>query len=240
LTGYISQLFWNKETQILIGNEPDMELLPSIASKGTQKNTHAIEKSITLIGLFGILGLIFGLMTINIFVFGAFNPPDRELLMGNETRWLIELTFFGGLTIVCFILLIWLLRKNILPRYIDQYYHKLFWHGYFSSLLIQIDASINKKEAISKSVNNFKDKYPEISKFLNVPENIEKDALITLIEFANDRFAEIEDISTFIIPPSVSKLLQFYAYATIIAGLLANLLIDPITTIIIKISEIIL
>jgi hypothetical protein len=237
LKGKVFHTFNHKITSKFLNIDDKGQDLPNEAFEGSEKNIVFIEKAIPLIGFATILSLIFALVTFTISVFGIFSSDLREQIISEELRWVISITFFGIGFLFFLIIALWLTYKKIYQRFVIQYRYKQFWMGYYGTLLSSIDSDFTSNAKLNNYLKDFKTNYSDLHEVLN---SAEKGMEPEYLEYIKDHFIEAENIPVIISPKSLSKLLQFYAYATIITGLLADRLTEPITTMMEKIISFLL
>ncbi|HKZ40156.1 MAG TPA: hypothetical protein VJ044_04290, partial [Candidatus Hodarchaeales archaeon] len=202
--------------------------LPDVAKRNSERNTIMIERSLTTLGLFAILSLIFSLLAVNIFVFGVFLPFGLiASFIGSEFRWYLAIAFYLGLSALCLFILIWTFHRKVFQRIIDQYRYRGFWMGFFASILITDKLSHGNNNLLSLA-KDFEKSQPSIAMFLSkISFNNDQEFLALVYS----QFSDAESQPTLIFPGSAGKLIQFYAYASIVAGLLADKLVEPIKAI---------
>jgi hypothetical protein len=216
--------------------------LPEQAFNSSEKNKYIIEQAFSLIGLLFIFALIFSMIALNIYLFGALIPLDNVRIFGSQARWYLGIFFYALLAVICLIFLLFKFKSAIFNRYIDQFNYKQFWYGFWGTLFLEAykAENITNKIIEKEKVEKFKEKHPVITKKLLLSDTTTADDLLSAKKLFREKIKEAEEIPSFIIPKSVYKLIEFYAYATVIAGLLANKIIGAITTIFEQLAHILL
>ncbi len=223
--------YWN----ILFDNVQDLQNIPSLPSEGSK---HYEVRSIAMDKDFPrVLALIIVLIMAPIMAIFVYFSPSLLSHVGasNQVQEVAKVTavaFWCFIFLIALILEFFYVRKVFFKPNIDHYSWRQFWINLILVTLMNDKLYSSMKGYDTSKVGDvtkfFSDKYSSIYDQMNAVLSNQNNTLnVDQIEWLENMINYLETTPAILIPPSISLISKFYAYALIIAGTFSSVLLGP-------------
>jgi len=223
--------YWNILYDNVQANEK-IPTLPSEASKHYEVRTIAMDKDFPR-----VLALIIVLIMAPIMAIFVYFAPSLLSHVGasnavQEVAKVAAVTFWSSVFIIALIFEFFFVRKMFFKPNLEHYLWRQFWINLVLVTLMndKLYSSMKGYETsqVAEVTKAFSDKYKDIYNQMNtILSNQNNTLTVDQIDWLENMILYLEATPSFLIPPSISLISKFYAYALIIAGTFSSVLLGP-------------
>lgn len=223
--------YWN----ILYDNVQANQTIPTLPAEGSKHyevRTIAMDKDFPR-----VLGLVIVLLMAPIMAILVYFSPSLLKNVGasssiQEVSKLASVTFWVIIFIIALVLEFFFGRKMFFKPNIEHFAWRQFWINLMLVTLMndKLYSSMKGYETsqVAEVTKVFSDKYKVIyDQMTTILANQNNTLTVDQVEWLENMLLYLEATPGFLIPPSISLISKFYAYALIIAGTFSSVLLGP-------------